>query len=148
MIIISALSLIGMAVVYVLNVSHDISSAVVTTSFALGSGCIIWILFASKFQSLFSIVPKRRVSAMYEAEQPTAPTHSLEFIRALPIEKQYEYYTEQIVRYTNLRMNLAELDASSREGRESSVHSHNSRSLKHVAEERVEGCPDPDDPEA
>ncbi len=107
-----------MCVVYLLGLRHDVSSAIATASFGFCGIIVLWIVFGFKYISIFRLV-RSQVSDLqrpYSVGEHTSLTTGRsitqvltpDMVRAMTPDEQYEYYTQQIQRFTNLRLELAD----------------------------------------
>lgn len=105
---------------YILNLRHDVSSAIATSAFGFCGIFVLWLVFGFKYLSWWcgtrsQVADIRRPhSTSIESQYQMSPTRPIsqnlspDMIRTMTSEEQYAYYTQQIQRYTNLRLELSD----------------------------------------
>jgi archaellum biogenesis protein FlaJ (TadC family) len=114
LVVIIACSVFVMPLVYLLGLSHDISSAIANGAFGAVAILVMLIVFADKYYSLLRLSNRSTTKVFDEATHSvtggvsSAPLQifSPDVIRSMKPDEQFEYYSRIIVKYTALRLQI------------------------------------------
>jgi hypothetical protein len=144
-------SVFVLPIVYLLRLRHDVASAIATASFGFCGIIVLWLVFGVKYASIFRIFRSQITDLQrpYSVGEPAPSGRSMtknltpDMVRTMTPEEQYEYYTQQIQKFTNLRLELAEGNSthSQIELSKSAAFGNHAESAENPHE--IEQCVDP-----
>jgi hypothetical protein len=112
LIVIVVFSVFVMPIVFLLELRHDISSAIANGAFGVSAIIVLMIVFADKYYSLTTFA-KSKSKVWTDTQTPTTGVStsavqifSQDVVRSMTPDEQYEYYTKVIQKYSDLRLRL------------------------------------------